>query len=35
MLIFCEIYEEINNPNKTELYHVKEPRTYTIVHFLE
>ena len=34
-LIFCEIYEELYNPIKTELYHVQKPGTYAIVHFLE
>jgi len=31
----CEIYEELENPIKIELYHVQKPGTYAIVHFLE
>jgi len=34
-LIFCEIYEELKNTIKAELYHVQKPGTYAIVHFLE
>jgi len=29
-MIFCEIYRELKNPIKTELYHVKKPGNYIL-----
>ena len=34
-LIFCEIFDNLENSIKTELFHVKKPGTYAIVHFME
>jgi len=34
-LIFCEIFDILENSIKTELFHVKKPGTYAIVHFME